>query len=244
VRSAANLTIPMALPINNLAHLYRDQGKFTEAKLLYQRALPIWEQALGREHPAIAYGLTNLTTLYTQQGMHTEAEPLYLRAWYIWKQANGLGHPAVAYVLKDLDIDKASCRGGYIIHTIEKYGQLLLLHTDVLNSHGKLSAEQGRYADAQLLFQRILTQRERVLGAQHPATAEALYDLAACQQALGNRDEALPLYQRALAIREQTLGETHTQTLQTQERYVSLLREMQQWDSKHKDCEADSPTST
>jgi tetratricopeptide (TPR) repeat protein len=40
-----------ALSLNNLAELYRTQGKYVEAEPLYQRALSIHEQQLGPQHP-------------------------------------------------------------------------------------------------------------------------------------------------------------------------------------------------
>ena len=35
----------------------RSQGRYAEAKLLYQRALAIWEKALGPDRPEVATGL-------------------------------------------------------------------------------------------------------------------------------------------------------------------------------------------
>jgi len=40
-----------AKSLNNLAALYKAQGKYEQAELLYQRALAIREQVLGPEHP-------------------------------------------------------------------------------------------------------------------------------------------------------------------------------------------------
>lgn len=39
-----------ARSLNNLAELYRAQGKYAEAEPLYQRALAICERVLSREH--------------------------------------------------------------------------------------------------------------------------------------------------------------------------------------------------
>ncbi len=40
-----------ALSLNNLAMLYRSQGKYVQAKPLYEQALEIFREALGNEHP-------------------------------------------------------------------------------------------------------------------------------------------------------------------------------------------------
>ena len=39
--------------LNNLASLYRDQGRYAEAEPLYKRALAIYEKALGPDHPDV-----------------------------------------------------------------------------------------------------------------------------------------------------------------------------------------------
>ena len=42
--------------LNNLAELYRAQGRYAEAHPLYKRSLAILEKAFGPEHPAVANG--------------------------------------------------------------------------------------------------------------------------------------------------------------------------------------------
>ncbi len=66
----------LATSLNNLAALYRAQGKYTKAEPLSQRALAIDEKALGPEHPSVATSLNNLAELYPTQGKYAEAEPL------------------------------------------------------------------------------------------------------------------------------------------------------------------------
>ncbi len=63
----------MATDLNNLASLYDAQGNYAEAEPLYERALAIWEEALGPEHPQVATGLNNLALLYKTQGKYAEA---------------------------------------------------------------------------------------------------------------------------------------------------------------------------
>ena len=49
--------------LNNFAALYYSQGKYAEAEPLYQRALVIWEKALGSDHPEVGTSLNNLAQL-------------------------------------------------------------------------------------------------------------------------------------------------------------------------------------
>ena len=82
-----------ATGLNNLAKLYRAQGRFKEAEPLSQRALTIREQQLGTSHPNIATSLNNLAELYRAQGKLREAEPLLQRTLSIYEQALGTEHP-------------------------------------------------------------------------------------------------------------------------------------------------------
>ena len=56
-----------ATSLNNLAELYRVQGKYVEAEPLYQRSLAIREKALGPEHPQVA---TGSLAIYRNQGKY------------------------------------------------------------------------------------------------------------------------------------------------------------------------------
>jgi len=69
-----------------------------------------------------------------------------------------------------------------------------------------LYTEEGRYADAELLFQRVLAVYEKVLGADHPRVEHVLNGLVGLYEQQGRYAEAEPLCKRALAIREKRLG--------------------------------------
>jgi tetratricopeptide (TPR) repeat protein len=66
--------------LNNLAELYRAQGRYTEAEPLYKRAIAVREKALGPDHPDVGTALGGLAALYYSQGRYAKAEPLYKRA--------------------------------------------------------------------------------------------------------------------------------------------------------------------
>src|SRR5262249_46268435 len=53
--------------LNNLAELYRSQGRLSETEPLYKRALAVTEHALGSDHPSVAFVLNNLGLLYKSQ---------------------------------------------------------------------------------------------------------------------------------------------------------------------------------
>ncbi len=54
--------------LNNLAVLYKTQGKYAEAEQLYKRSLEIREKALGPKHSDVAQSLNNLAVLFKTKG--------------------------------------------------------------------------------------------------------------------------------------------------------------------------------
>jgi tetratricopeptide (TPR) repeat protein len=80
----------------------RDRARYAEAESLSQRALRVWEQHLGSEHPDMAHPLNFLAILYSDQGKYAQAEPLFQRALRIHEQHLGPEHLQVAYPLNDL----------------------------------------------------------------------------------------------------------------------------------------------
>jgi tetratricopeptide (TPR) repeat protein len=64
----------MGESFNNLALVYRAQGKYEEAEGLLKRALAIREKALGSSHPDVGQSLTNLANLYLHQGKYGEVD--------------------------------------------------------------------------------------------------------------------------------------------------------------------------
>jgi tetratricopeptide (TPR) repeat protein len=75
-----------------------------------------------------------------------------------------------------------------------------------------LYARQGRYGEAEPLYQRALAARERVLGAEHPDTLVSVNNLAGLYERQGRYGEAEPLYQRALEGFRRKLGDAHPHT--------------------------------
>ena len=92
----------VATSLNNLAALYRNQGKYNEAEPLLLRCLKIVRKTLGENHPDFVQSLTNLAGLYNSQGKYNEAEPLYQRSLSITEKQLGENHPEVANSLNNL----------------------------------------------------------------------------------------------------------------------------------------------
>jgi tetratricopeptide (TPR) repeat protein len=96
--------------------------------------------------------------------------------------------------------------------------------TDPLHGLANLYFEQGKYEQAELLYQRTLQIWERSLGSEHPTVAYSLNNLAILYKKQGNYEKAELFLLRALSIRQQALGSEHPLTRKTKRRYVSLQR--------------------
>jgi tetratricopeptide (TPR) repeat protein len=69
----------VAATLNNIALVYKMQGRFGKAEICLRRALRIYEAARPN-HAHVATVMSNLAGLYHSQGKHAVAEPLRKRA--------------------------------------------------------------------------------------------------------------------------------------------------------------------
>ena len=97
-----------------------------------------------------------------------------------------------------------------------------------LNNLAELYRAQGRYEDAEPLYDQALSIRRRVLGADHPSTARSLNNLAGLYYVQGRYSEAVPLYKEAVEIMERVLEVEHPNTKIVRDNYERLLAEMKE----------------
>ena len=146
-----------ATTLDNLADVYRAQGRDLEAEALYQQALAHRVEILGSAHQRVAVGLENLGRLYTDQGSYAAAAPAYWRALEITEANLGPGDPDVATILIGL---------GRVHHAQTDYAEAERLYqralrirerafglddvtvAEVLEAYADLLRQTGREGDA------------------------------------------------------------------------------------------------
>jgi tetratricopeptide (TPR) repeat protein len=208
----------VAAVLNNLASLYQNQGRLTEAEPLLQRALAIREKALSRDNPEVATFLNNLALLYHAQGRYAEAVPLLQRALAIREKVLGRDDPDVATSLNNLAALYQS--QGRHAEALPLYERALSIWEKTLsrddarfgpliNNLAALYREQGRYAEAERFSRRSLDISEKASSRDHPVDARALTNQALLYDSQGRYAEAEQFFRRALAIQEETLGRDH-----------------------------------
>ena len=78
-----------------------------------------------------------------------------------------------------------------------------------------ITQDIGRYAQAEPLYRRALTIREKALGPEHPDVAQPLNNLALLYYATGRKEEAEPLYQARPRDQGEGLGPDHPDVAQS-----------------------------
>ena len=216
------------------ASYLRNRARYTEAEPLYLRALRIWEQRLGSEHPDLATPLNGLANLYREQGKYAEAEPLFQRALRIREQQLGSEHPLAAESFNDL-AELYRYQGKYteaeplyqraLRIWEQRLGTEHPLVAYPLNNLAELYREQGKYAEAEPLYRRALRIWEQQLGPAHPDVAHPLNNLAILYSVQSRYAEAEPFFQRALSISEQAYGPEHPRVAAPLNNLAELYRE-------------------
>ena len=79
----------------------------------------------------------------------------------------------------------------------------------VLNQAGYYLYEQGRYSEAEPMYEQSLAISELQMGADHPEVSTSLNNLASLYRSQGRYSEAEPLSMRSLSINELKLGADH-----------------------------------
>ena len=95
-----------------------------------------------------------------------------------------------------------------------------------LNRLANLYSFQGRYTEAEPLYQQALKMKKQLLGAEHPNVAASLNNLVALYYFQGRYTEAEPLYQQALEMYNQLLGTEHPYSQTAWKNYLYFLQQV------------------
>jgi tetratricopeptide (TPR) repeat protein len=218
--------------LNRAGEYFQGLAAYSQARSLYERALPIAEKVLGSEHPDTATNLNNLGwALYDQRDLEG-SRSLFERALAIRETALGPEHSDTADSLNDLgwllykrgDLVKARPLFERALAIREKVrGPEHPQTAESLNNLSRLLGVQGDLSEARVLNERALVIFEKALGPEHPETAASVNFLGALLYRQGDIAGARPLFERALAIREKILGPEHPETATSLNNVGSLL---------------------
>ncbi|CAM9854520.1 unnamed protein product, partial [Ectocarpus fasciculatus] len=174
----------------------------------------------GKRPPVL--GSLEEATHSLNAGKFAEADVLYERSEAIREKVLGPDHPDVAQsLMMRADWLGAQCEKrtlytlGPMKFRIQPLGEEHPDSASGLTNRMLLLSFQGKYEDAEPLYQRSVAIREKALGPDHPAVATALNNWAALLTSQGKYAEADALCERSQAIREKALGPQHPDVAQS-----------------------------
>ncbi len=161
-----------ATSYNNLAELYRTQGRYEKAEPYYDKALEIRRRVLGEDHPSTATSYNNLALLYKTQGRYEEAEPYYEKALEIRRSILGENHP----------------------NTAGSYNNLALLY----DAQGRYEEAEPYYEKSLEIRRRILGEDHPSTAGSYMNLGAFYYERGRVREALELCEKALGIYRNAL----------------------------------------------
>lgn len=225
----------------NLASMYADRGRLTDAKELQMQAIAIRKSALGEDHLETQKAVSNLAAIYGNQGRWKDAENLMLQVIDTFKRTLGMDHPDSSTATINLvtiyrgqgRLREALVLGTEVLATCKRV--LGDDHPDTLAAMGSLAAtygEQRNFDAAEEMGVELMSICKRVLGDDHPDTLSTIRNLAATYGNQGRWKEAEDLQIQMLASIERALGVEHTETLVVMGDLATTYRRQRRWKSK------------
>ena len=217
----------------NAAIALDELGRYTEAKNLLEKVIPLQKKILGEEHPDVATSLNNLAIIYKALGEYETARELHEKVLGIRGKILGSEHPDTASSLNNL---------ADIHHVLGNYEKARELHEKAFAIREKILGSEhphtavslnnlaliykafGEYERAKDFHEKALIIQEKIFGsnALHPDVARSLNNLAVVYEAQGEMAKAQDYFQRAQTIINQVFDENHPAAQQISQNYLQL----------------------
>ena len=199
----------------DLAYLYKNQGRLTEAETTCLSGLELQEKAYSQSHPYVAYTLRILSEIYYRQARYDKAVETLERALTIVRGYSLEDDQELAPFKVDMarllaaegDYIKAEAYFTEAIASIENsYGHNHLYTTKVLCSMASLYVLQQRYTEAEELISRVLPIQQSIYGPDHHFLVPAWLVKSSIYEAQGDLVNAKALLEQSLDSLEDITG--------------------------------------
>jgi CHAT domain-containing protein/tetratricopeptide (TPR) repeat protein len=243
-KNPALASIYLSRALANLAEVYRETNRPSEAEAHARRALTLAEGATSSSDKDVAAGarsmiascLNTLALLKQAANQLAEAEQLLRRVVEVHEQTLGAEHIALASSLGNLAwvlagsnrLAEAEQLFNRVLNI--RFKQQGILHPDYagdLARHGNILLRLGHFKDAEASLRQALETLEPIMGREHAMLSGILGDHGKALRALNRRPDAETAVRRALAIDEKALGPEHWRVGVRLGDMANLLREGQ-----------------
>lgn len=221
--------------LTQIAEARRVKGDYAGAEPLFQRAIAVDQETLGREQPQTALALRGLGQMYMTISAFGKAEPLLRQHLDILEHVLGRDHPSFAYGLRLFALlheylnDLERARGEFeeaLAIASKKCGPRDLELIAITNDLGNLYVMLENYDRAQPLLERALELAEQKFGRDYYRNASPVRNLASIAFDKKEYPRALELLARALALREKVLGPRHPDVAAIRNEIADVYQEM------------------
>jgi len=212
----------LPLCCDRVAHFLWDDGKFTQAKTLFEKTRNIYQNAWGPLSLSTVRAIANVSTCSWSLGLYDEAIAMDEHVFKCRRDALGPQHrdtltamANLAMAYKDNGWYKRAVDLQESVYSSLKQGSAFD-NADLMQAAGHLASSyrrQGRWEEALKLQQKVLKFRIRVLGERDPGTIRARGDLGLTWEKLGRWDESFDSAKRVLEDSKEIMGEKHPNTL-------------------------------
>jgi tetratricopeptide (TPR) repeat protein len=199
--------------LNWTGEYFQGRAAYSEARLLFERALAISEEVHGPEHPDTATSLNNLGWALYDRGDLDGARPFFEHTLAIREKGLGPDHPDTATSLNNL---------GWLLYKQGNFAEAWPLHKRALAIREKLGPERFETAESLNNFSRLLLGKIVTL-VDDGDTPELRRLVGEELRIQADLSEARALNERALAIFEKTLGPEHPETAASVNHLAALL---------------------
>jgi len=212
---------PDALTVKtNLAAAYSAAGRQGDSIRLYEATLEVAEFELGPAHSVTIAARTGLAGVYLAAGRPRDAIAGYERALADRERAGGGDQPGAlssgrvsSGTVSSGTVSSGTVSSGTVSSSTASGSTVAISTASIRASLATAYRVAGRLKEAVAACERVLADRERLLGPDHPDTVTARGNLAFAYRTAGRLKDAIPQYERAAADRERIAGPEHRDTL-------------------------------
>jgi serine/threonine protein kinase/tetratricopeptide (TPR) repeat protein len=228
---------------HTLANSYFNWGDLNSAVRQQERALELYRQELGPEHPYTIGAMNNLGGQLFMQGEHERALALFKEVVKLQQRVLGLEDRRTLVSMSNLA--NALWYMKQFPEARKLYDETLSWQRrvqgpdsiDTLRTMNNLAAmleDQGHLEEARKLYEETLNTLEGTRDREHPLTLTIKKNLADVLSRQGQRKQARKLYEEVLDTRQHVLGPKHIATLETMYDLAKLSAEEGQFEESRR----------